>query len=296
MRTHWIVLIGLALGLALGLYYAWVINPVQYYDSVPNQMVPRYRSRWIQMTAFAYGHTGDIERTRLRLHRLPDGEIRQGLTDALETAVETGVPPSTLGKMASLAKRYDAQSPAIAIYTDDGDGMVVPTAETTMPVSGTAALPEPSPTATSLPPSPTPTINPAQFSIVPTLTPPAPSYVITNVVRTCLPEPRIAVSLTQQVSVTVRGESGLETQGKPNVEIWLLWPEGADRAITGFRPSQGLGYADFYVEPMKTYNLYIESPTGAPLTDLTVDPCETQEETTWSSWLLTVRSTEVISP
>jgi len=295
VKVHWIVLIGLALGLALGLYYTWVVNPVQYYDSVPDQMTSRYRSRWIQMTAFAHGRTSDLERAQLCLRRLPEEEVHQGLADALETAVESGLPPSTLARMASLAERYDAQSPAVAIYSNQGEALVVPTAETTVPLSATVTTPEPLPTSTPPSPTPTPTLNPTQFSILPTPTPPAPAYVITDVVRSCLPEPRIAISLTQEVSVTVRGGSRLETQGVPNLEVWLLWPDGADRAITGFRPDQGLGYADFRVEPMTTYNLYIASPTGAPLTDLTVDPCETQEQRTWSSWLLTIHSTEVIS-
>ncbi len=294
MKRHWIALIGLALGLAGGLYYAWMINPVQYYDSVPDQMAPRYRSRWIQMTAFAFAQTTDLQRAEARLRRLPEAEIGQELADVLERAVANGYAPAVLTRMANLAKHSGAQSPAITIYADDSATLVVANSgDPTPTVTSTA-----SPTPTSVPPSPTPnpTLNPAQFSIVPTPMPPKPAYVITEVVRSCLPAPRIAVSVTQQVSVTVRGESRLESRGLPNVEVWLLWPEGADRAITGLRPEQGLGYADFQVEPLTRYNLYLTAPTGAPLTDLSVEPCETQEETTWSSWLLTIQSTEVISP
>lgn len=295
MKRHWIALIGLALGVAGGLYYAWTINPVQYYDSVPDQLAPRYRSRWIQMAAFAFVQTADLPRAEARLRRLPETEVRQAVADVLESAVADGRSPVILTRMAELAKHYDAQSPAIAIYADDSATLVVsPSEDPTRTATPTA-----SPTSTEMPPpspTPSPTLNPAQFSIVPTPTPPGPAYVITEVVRSCLLEPRIAVSVTQQFSVTVRGEVQLETRGLPNVEVWLLWPEGADRAITGLRPDQGLGYADFRVDPLTTYHLYITAPTGAPLTDLNVEPCETQEETTWSSWLLTIQRTEVSSP
>jgi hypothetical protein len=298
VKIHWIVLIGLALGLAGGLYYAWNIDPVQYYDNVPDQMAPRYRSRWIRMVAFAYGHTGNLRRAEVQLRHLSDKEIRQELVEALDAAVEDGLPTTALTRMATLAKQYGAKSPAISIYTESGDPLVAATPETPVVPTATPMPPTPSSTSTPIPPLPTPspTLDPAEFSIAPTATPLAPSYVITEVVRSCLPKPRIAISLTQQISVTDRDTSRLEIVGMPNVEIWLLWSEGADRAITGLHPRQGLGYADFLIEPMTTYNLYIESPTGAPLTALNVDPCETQDEPTWSSWLLTIRSTEIISP
>lgn len=295
MKIHWIVLIGFVLGLAGGLYYAWNINPVQYYDSIPTQLDARYRRDWIRMTAFAYGYTADLRRAEVQLQGLPQEEVRPLLAQALDTAVADGYTSTVLTRMASLAKRYGAQSPAVSIYTDSGEASLSSTPGP-MSTPTDVGLPAPSPTPRSPEPTATPTLDPAQLSIQPTSTPPGPSYVITEVVRSCLPEPRIAVSLTQQVSVTVRGESGLDTRGLSGKEVWLLWSEGADRAITGLRPIQGAGYADFRVEPLETYNLYIDAPTGAPLTDLDVGPCETQEETTWMSWLLVIRSTEIISP
>ncbi|MDY0020188.1 MAG: hypothetical protein RBT47_09320, partial [Anaerolineae bacterium] len=72
-------------------------------------------------------------------------------------------------------------------------------------------------------------------------------------------------------------------------EVWLLWEGEADRAVTGLRPAQGLGYADFLVESGKTYNLYIGSPTGVPLATLDIEPCESDSGT---SWLVQVHATE----
>jgi hypothetical protein len=71
-------------------------------------------------------------------------------------------------------------------------------------------------------------------------------------------------------------------------EIWLLWDNGADRAYTGFRPSRGIGYADFNVEPGQTYNVYIDNPWGVPLIVLQVEPCLPVEGGGWLSRKLVV--------
>ena len=48
----------------------------------PDHMAPRYRSRWIRMVAFAYGHTGNLRRADVQLRHLSDKEIRQELAEA----------------------------------------------------------------------------------------------------------------------------------------------------------------------------------------------------------------------
>ncbi|MGC9398210.1 MAG: hypothetical protein ACP5HM_03640 [Anaerolineae bacterium] len=294
MKVRWIVLMGLLLGLVGALYYARKVDPVQYYDVLPPQLAPSYRDRWIELVAFACGYSGDLRRAEVQLRGLPETEVRQGLAEALEDAVARGLAPPVLARMAALAQAHGVQSPAVAIYAKEGGDLLI--AETPTPVR---PLPTPTPMATTSFsfPSPTPIPTPRSTSEPePSETLSSPAYVITAVVRSCLLEPRIAVSLTQQLSVTLRGEARLETRGLPGEEVWLLWSDGADRAITGLRPERGAGYADFLVEPFKEYHLYLSSPTGAPLMRLRVSPCETPEENTWSSWLLTIRSTEIISP
>ena len=63
-------------------------------------------------------------------------------------------------------------------------------------------------------------------------------------------------------------------------------------AFTGLRPAQGLGYADFNVEPEHSYNLYIETPTGAPVATLKTAACTaTGEGDRWQSWLIILQAT-----
>ncbi|MFP4343951.1 MAG: hypothetical protein ACLFU8_04565 [Anaerolineales bacterium] len=284
MKSRWFLALGLILGLAGGLFYAWSINPVRYVDTYPPLMHRVYRADWIRMTALAYGATGNLERAELRLRDLSQEDIRTHLEDALEYAVASGRPLPVLQRMAGLAKRYGVDNPAVQIYGEE-------LARLTPRPSPTAAVPSPSPTPTLTPvplPSPTTTPSPTpELSATLTATLPT-AYTVEEQEIRCLPQPQIAISISQEITVTVRGRDRLEVQGIPGVEVWLIWARGADRAITGLRPNVGEGYADFTVAPEETYNLYLTNPAGAPLITLRPEPC-TGEERGWRSWLLQIR-------
>ena len=81
----------------------------------------------------------------------------------------------------------------------------------------------------------------------------------------------------------VRGRPVQEQVGLPMHEVWLIWDDGADRAITGLRPEKGEGYADFDVEPGRSYNLYVDTPSGQPILTVQVEPCPPDEGTGWVS-------------
>lgn len=280
MKRGWLLLIGLVLGLAGGLVYTWVINPVEYVDTVPWLMRSDYRAEWIRMTALAYGAEGNLERTQLRLQGLPEAEVQTELGRALDEAVATGRSLPVLRRMAELAQAYGVDNKAVRVYTGQVEATTVPTPAlpppTVTPPFATltpTVTPLPRPTATVAPPAPTAT---APYSLV-------------QMSLTCLPRPVIAVSVTAEVSVTVRRKEVLQTVGVPGLEVWLLHAAGADRAVTGLRPAVGLGYADFVVTPGERYNLHIGAPTGAPVAVVSVESCILAGGGEgWSSWLLTV--------
>lgn len=302
-RPHIWLLVGLALGLAAGLVYTWVLNPVEFYDTYPPLMREDFRRDWIRMTGLAYGNDGDLERARLRLKDLSRGEIQDALAQTLDAAVDSGRPLPALRRLAALARDYGVDSAAVRIYT--AEEVRLPT-----PAPTSTATPSPTVTPTAIAPTPTPTpmgptatatpepiLTPIPHVILPTPTPLPPPYAITQTLESCLPEPHIAVSLTQNITITVRGREQRQVVGLPGREVWLLWPGGADRAFTGLRPAQGLGYADFVVEPQQSYNLYIETPTGAPLATLQVAPCVTAEgENGWSAWLVILKAAAAAEP
>ena len=67
-RSGWFpFLIGIGLGLAGGLYYAWLINPVEYTDTAPDSLRADFRSDYLALIASAYAATDDLVRARTRL-------------------------------------------------------------------------------------------------------------------------------------------------------------------------------------------------------------------------------------
>ncbi len=289
MKSGGVIIVGMLLGLAGGLIYTWFIAPVQYYDTYPPMLAPRHRQEWIAMTAWTYGLEGNWERTQARLLELPESEIREGTIKILEEAVVAGQTTEALQRIARLAAAHGATGPGVAIYT----GTILAPLEAVAgadPEATPTVLPLPTATAVELLlPSPTPTTPPpATATSIPVQISP---FSIVSQTLTCELEPRIAVSLEVSRTVSVQGRERSEIIGLPGRELWLLWDSGADRAITGFRPATGLGYADFGVEPGHRYNLYIDAPIGLPLLTIMIEPCEANEGG-WISRFLTVREAE----
>jgi len=57
---RWIwFLIALGLGIAAGLYYGWVINPVAYVDTTPDSLSADYRADYVLMVAEDFRSTQD---------------------------------------------------------------------------------------------------------------------------------------------------------------------------------------------------------------------------------------------
>ncbi len=292
-------LVGLILGTAGALVYAWLIDPVAYYDTTPPLMRADYQETWIRLSVLAYGAEGAMERTRLRLSGLPEARVRAVLERTLEDVVAEGRPLTVLQRIAELAKLYGLDTTSVRIYTDSGEFELTPDTVTLVPFTPTpSATPSPLPsptltlrptlTHTPSPPTPKPTFT---ASPVPS---PTPTRVFTSPYRLleqspmCKTRPVITLTVVREVTQTVRGREQLEQVGVPGLEVWLLWDDGADHAITGLRPDEGLGYADFAVEPERTYNLYLASPMGVPVASLHVRPCTGTEQGAWMGWSLLI--------
>ncbi len=63
-------LIAILVGLAAGLYYGWVLNPVQYVDTLPAALHPAYKADYVLMTAEIYRADGDLPAAVQRLRLL----------------------------------------------------------------------------------------------------------------------------------------------------------------------------------------------------------------------------------
>ncbi|MBN1487600.1 MAG: hypothetical protein JW981_08155 [Anaerolineae bacterium] len=278
-----LLLIGVVLGVAAGLTYAWVLNPVQYYDSYPAMLQADYRREWIAISVWAYSSQGNMARTQLRLKDLPMEEVQAGIAGVLDTAVAAGRPVQMLQRIAKLAQTYGVDTPAVQVYANSNLLAITPYPSITAEV----ALPTPTSTPILQPVAlPAPTATPIIFIPTPTQVFTTPYYVQV-LTYTCVAQPQIGVTVMEAVTQTVRGRERLEQEPLPGVSVWLLWDEGAERGVTGFKPEQGMGYVDFDVVPQQRYNLYVGMPGGLSLSTLEVRRCDSVT-TTWEQWSLVI--------
>jgi hypothetical protein len=182
-----VFIVGLVLGLAGGLVYAWVVSPVEYINTYPPFMNATYRKDWIRLSALAYGLEGNLDRTVLRLRGLSEEEIRFTLLETLEEAVAADYDIEALKPLAELAAEYGIDSPVVRVYTQQEI------------ISPELLLAARTPTPTARPPTATPTLipTPTPTPLSSDLTTPVVPSAFTVISHTllCSDVPTIAISL-----------------------------------------------------------------------------------------------------
>ena len=277
-------IVGLAIGLVLGLVYTWVINPAELINTRPELLRTDYRLDWVRLVALSYVADGDIERVHARLEGLRHEDLTSAIGALIEERAAAGRSADLMRGLTTLAEALDVRTPAMLVY------LHTPTssspASTSVPSPTLTSTPTPTPSRTSTPYVlsllATPTRKPTRTPRPPTPTPiPLPLFQLVQQEQICEP------GLEPHIEVVVKDEDGA---GLVGVEVWLMWPGGADRAITGLKPERGAGYVDFSVEQdapeSVDYALGI-SELGMPLvTDLQIAPCPPQKgkETLLGSW------------
>jgi hypothetical protein len=261
MSTRALVLIFLVVGLALGLGYAWLIDPVTFSESSPAQVTKSFREAWLLMTAEAYAQDGDWERTQVRLEALRDPNLAQTLVVTFDRYNATG-PNAAARALAHLADRLNTSTPEMQVYLA---AIITPTQR-----------PSPTPRI-SVTPRPTETPRPtATIEQPPTLTPtvtPIPDYQVIDRRAECGRSTQ-----PPQIRVIVLDALGQSVPGK---EIWITWEGGADRFVTGLKPEIDPGYGDFDMQHDQAYNIGVDKPTSVLVRDLRAEPCETEGRTSW---------------
>jgi hypothetical protein len=262
MNTRALVLIALIVGVAIGLAYAWLIDPVTYSESSPAQVMTSYREAWLIMSAEAYAQDGDWERTQARVNALRDANLPQTLTELFERYQASG-PNSTARALARLADRLNVRAPAMQVYLAE---IIAPTLEI-VPTIGVVASPRPLHTATpTATPEPPPTLTPSAT--------PLPDYQVIERVAEC-----VSGKQPPQIRVIVQDQSG---QSVPGTEIWITWEDGGkDRFVTGLKPEIDPGYGDFDMQPDLSYSVGVDKSTSVIVSGLRADPCESDGRTSW---------------
>jgi len=89
-RGPWYLLTGLALGVALGLLYAWVIQPVEYTNTAPASLRADFKDQYRALIAAAYLANGDLVRARARLQLLQDDDLYRALAEQAQRTLAGG--------------------------------------------------------------------------------------------------------------------------------------------------------------------------------------------------------------
>jgi hypothetical protein len=264
MNTRAFVVIALVIGLAMGLAYAWLIDPLTFSESSPAQVMKSYRDVWLIMAAEAYAQDDDWERTQARVNSLHDANLSQTLIDLFDH-YQASDPNPTARALARLADRLNVRTPAMQVYLA---AIIEPTREF-IPTIESTATPRPidvqpaTPTAT---PEPPPTV-------LPTATP-IPDYQVIDRTVECTPSRQ-----PPQIRVIVQDQFGQSVSGK---EIWITWEDGGkDRFVTGLKPEIDPGYGDFDMLPDRSYNVGVDKQTSVVVSGLRADSCESDGRTSW---------------
>lgn len=280
------LLTGVIIGIALGLTYAWLIDPVTYVDTAPDTLRQDFKEQYCALVAAAFMANHDLARAKARLDLLHDPNIAQTLTLLAQRALEQGRPEAESRALGMLAVALSqGATPAFAF----GPPTLSPTPSalaTEAQVTSTPLLSEVTPTPT--PPTPlirTPattlsTLAPTNTPLptrTPTPTPGAP-FVLLEISQVCNPalsQPLIQVQTNDAAGNPV-----------PGVAIVIEWDGRQEQFFTGLKPELGLGYADFTMTPGVSYTLRL-ADGGEPVPALSATECETEAgERYWGSWLL----------
>ena len=250
-RAGWFpTLLGIALGVAAGLYYSWIVNPVEYVDTAPDSLRQDFRSDYIALIAAAYASSGDLVRAKARLALFSDPDATTTLASLAQQRMAAGGANSEVAALAQLAA--DLQGGPAPQVTPVATG--VSTALAT-------ATPTPSPR-----PSPSPTATRgAPFELV----------LRERICNPLLTDPLIQVEVVDSAERPI-----------PGIEATVLWDAGQDSFFTGLKPELGLGYADFTMTEGVIYTVQLTDAVQ-PVTGLSAFECETEAgETIMGSWML----------
>ncbi len=102
----------IALGIALGLLYGWVINPVQFVDTTPASLRPDYRADYVLMVAESFHADQNSELAAQRLAIFGSDPPDSIASQALQVARSSGYSQDDLTLLQELTLAMQAYQPA----------------------------------------------------------------------------------------------------------------------------------------------------------------------------------------
>lgn len=112
---RWLLpLVAAVIGIALGLVYGWVIDPVEFVDTTPETLRADYRADYVLMVAEAYHREQDPDRAARRLGILGSQPPAGIASEALQTGRASGYTAADLALLDELTRAMQAYQPAPA--------------------------------------------------------------------------------------------------------------------------------------------------------------------------------------
>jgi hypothetical protein len=109
--------------MGLGLWYGWVLDPVEYTDTDISHLASVYREEYVLMVGETYALDGDLDAARARLALLDLSDPASHVTDLTRAALERGEAELDVRSLARLAAALGSQQELLAPYLDGGDGL-----------------------------------------------------------------------------------------------------------------------------------------------------------------------------
>jgi hypothetical protein len=271
-RGSWYLLTGFVLGIAMGLFYSWVISPVQYTDAPPYALRADYKDEYRLLVASAYLYNSDLFRARDRIAQLKDSDPAQALKKQAQEARTEGRPSAEIQVLENLANAMTQEiTPTLSVgeTTPTGFGLEN-NRNNTLPSTapyGNEATSQVEVSSTQLT---------AQGEL--TATQPM-TFALQNSQLICSQDQKKPL-----IQVEVNDAAG---QPVPGVEVVVTWEGGEDHFFTGLQPELGLGYGDFLMTPGVVYSLDLNRGVQR-VDDLSVGECVAEDGSRyWGSWFMT---------
>jgi hypothetical protein len=116
----WVALVAVVAGTGLGLWYGWVVNPVEYKDTDVAHLYAVYRDDFVLMVGEAYAVDGDLDTARARLALLSLPDAANTVADIAEEAIERGGAELDVQALARLAAALGVQRDTLKPYLGAG--------------------------------------------------------------------------------------------------------------------------------------------------------------------------------
>ena len=286
---------GLILGLAMGLGYAWLIQPMQYTETSPVSLRADFKGSYRTLIALAYASNGDLVRARARLELLQDENVTQLLTEQAQRKLADGSPQNEARALSLLAVALGKVPPTVALQSTPELSMT-PGSESTItpevtPSNSPAATEQGSSIDTTEITDTLALASTMSASLVPTRTlnptnTPLPTWTPTPTRRspyTLQSQEFVCEEELDRPLIQIEVQDAAE-QPVPGIEAIVNWDGGENHFFTGLKPDLGLGYADFVMTPSVVYTLRLAAGSEL-IPDLATSECEDQENNRyWGTW------------